>query len=107
MKIEFGINPNCSDATMRIDLTGQNSKKIEQLIKELRIRLSGDYKQRPGEWDGEEENTDPWSEGYIDRKRVFGIDALVITGDAPYNFGEEIGNVIKEYLPKVRIEYDV
>jgi hypothetical protein len=104
-EIEFGIWPSCSEATIRIKTDGQNKKKLDALIKELVKRLNQDLPpSNTGDWN-DEEGPEPWSEGYVQEKQIFGMGVLEITGDAPYNYGDDIIMVIKEYLPKAEIDW--
>jgi hypothetical protein len=113
VEIEIGINPNCSEATMNIKLDDQKELMISKLKNKLSLELSdGNYeppKKKQKEWDTEDEPEEKqefdWSEGYWNDTHVFGIRILRITGDAPYNFGEEIERVVKRYLPEAEIEW--
>jgi hypothetical protein len=106
--IEEGINPNCSEATIRILLKNQDEAKISQLIHKLRLEMSEsyDFEEKPQDWDGQKEEKEfDMSEGYIDREEIFGMDVLKITGDAPYNYSNEIDKIISRFLPKAKVEW--
>jgi len=107
MQIDIGINPNCSEATIRILLQGQNEKKIEALKNKLSLEIDKDYMpEEKSEWDGDPTREFDFSEAYINDKTIFGVRVLEISGDAPYNHGEEITSIIKRYLPKAEIEWN-
>jgi len=113
MKIEIGINPNCSEATIRIDVRGQDKKLVKKLITKLETELHETYGTKVAiksqDWDNDEDATKlkefDWSEGYVTMERIFGIDCIKINGDAPYNFGEEIETVVRRYLPNADLEW--
>lgn len=105
MQIEMGVQSNCSDATIRIKIDGQDPKKVKALIKELEKRLGEVDDPADKDWNDEESSFDPWSEGYITKKDIFGMNIIEITGDAPYNYSDDILAVIKKYLPKAKIDW--
>jgi hypothetical protein len=107
MKIETGINPNCSEATIRIALKGQKEAQIEALKAKLVLELNNDHDEHKlPEWDDDKKSPEfEFSEGYVSDKNIFGMRVLEISGDAPYNFGDEIEKIIHRYLPKAEIEY--
>ena len=113
MQIEYGINPNCSEATLRIALKGQKRADIDALMAKLEIEFNHDWSglesKKTGEWDDDkikQEYEFEWSEAYSEEKTIFGIPVLEIRGDAPYNFGEEILAVVHKYLPKAKYEWN-
>jgi hypothetical protein len=103
MKLEIGVSPNCSEATIRIRTDGQKAEKIQALIKELEEHMDPS-KLMPGEWD-DTDSEDQWSEGYVNERSIFGMNVLEISGDAPFNYGEQVFEVIKKYLPEAEAEY--
>lgn len=107
MIIEYGINPNCSDATIRISLKGQDEAKIKALKKKLDLELDGDdCSPKIGEWDDDKKKKEfDFSEGYIDDKSIFGMRVLEIRGDAPYNYGEDILGIVSRYIPTAKTEW--
>ena len=107
MKIECGLQVNCSEATMRIALGGQNEEKIEQLKDKLSIEF-GDCYIRPEDkqWDDEEKVKEyDLSEGYVNDKTIFGVRVLEINGDAPYNFGDQLQEIVERYLQNAKVEW--
>jgi acylphosphatase len=107
MIIEFGVNPNCSDATLRIALKGQDEAKIKALKKKLDLELNGDdYNPKVGEWDDDKKSKEfDFSEGFVDDKHIFGMRVLEIKGDAPYNYGDDILGIVARYLPTAKVEW--
>ena len=104
--IEFGCQANCSEATIRIDLRGEDKKKIRELVKKLEFEMT-DASPSSKDWDDEKDSKEfEMSEGYVSEKDIFGIPILEITGDAPFNFGDEIQEMIKRYLPKAKLEWE-
>lgn len=108
MQIEIGTNPNCSEATLRILTDKQDKVKANELYEKLYLELHGgpdpDSK-HIGDWDDEVLKAEfEWSEGYVDYETIFGMGVIKIWGDAPYNFHDEIMEVIKRYLPNAEIE---
>jgi hypothetical protein len=107
MESHFGINPNCSEAVIRINLTEQNRKQIDALYNKLCLELNQCNDSEEQEWEDIIEKKEfDWSDASVNEKTIFGISVLEINGDAPYNMGSEIETVIRRYLPKARIEGD-
>jgi hypothetical protein len=106
MKIAIGLQANCSESTIRLNLEKQPQKKIDELIHKLRVELAiPEYHEKQQDWDDQEDKKEyEWSEGYVYEKTIFGMPVLEISGDAPYNYGEEIEEVIRRYLPKAKME---
>ena len=108
MNYDIGIQSNCSEATVRINLAGQKSKAIKDLIKKLEFELNQDQhdKDEGHEWDDDKAKKEfEWSEAYVDEKTIFGVHVLEIKGDAPYNHAEEVEKVISRYLPDAELEW--
>ncbi len=107
--IEEGIWANCSEATIRIRTSMIDKKIIKKLVEKLAFELADHYDRQnegPGDWDDEEIKREfDWSEGYICEDMLFGIEHIKISGDAPYNFGNEIEEVIKRYISDPDMEY--
>lgn len=104
-KVEYGVQSNCSEATIRIRTDGQKPGKVDALVKELDRRLNMvDSEPSTGDWD-DEITDDPWSEGYVNQNNIFGVNMIEITGDAPFNYGDQIIEVIKQYLPDADLEF--
>lgn len=101
----IGIQANCSEATVRINITGQDRKNIDSLIDKLQYELGQSDELKDKEWDDDGKEFE-FSEGYVSEKKIFGVRVLEISGDAPYNFGEEIVGIIRKYLPKAKIEWE-
>jgi hypothetical protein len=110
MIIESGINPNCSEATMRIKLDGQDQKKIDGLIEKLNLELNNNYditSSKQSNWDDEATTKEfEFSEAYVSVNDIFGIRVLEISGDAPYNMGDDMEKLVRRYLPKAKIEWN-
>jgi len=103
--MELGCQVNCSEATIRIDLRGEDEKKIKQLIEKLELEMT-DISPSSKDWDDEKDNKEfEMSEGYVSQKDIFGLPILEITGDAPFNFSDDIETMIKRYLPKAKMEW--
>ena len=110
--IESGINPNCSETTVRIQTDDQNEEQVQKLIEKLELELDCDYYNEPIEepnWD-DEKPKDPvkefdMTEGSVYNETIFGINCIRISGDAPYNCGQDLMNIIKRYLPHARTEW--
>lgn len=108
MKVEIGIQANCSEATLRINLTGQKGKNINDLKEKLYLELNQDQhaKDEAHDWDDEEAKKEfDWSEAYINDSMIFGIRVLEIKGDAPYNYNDELAQVVERYLPDAKTEW--
>jgi hypothetical protein len=105
MNIDLGIMPSCSEATIRLNLNGQNKKKIQELIEKLELEMTEEGISA-GEWDDDTKKKEfELSEGYVEEKNIFGTNVLEINGDAPYNFHDEINQIIDRYLPDVEREW--
>lgn len=105
---DIGIQSNCSEATVRINLSGQKDKDILALKTKLELELNDNsYAQDEGhEWDDDKARKEfDWLEAYFTDKTIFGTRVLEIKGDAPYNHAEEIEKVINRYLPKAEREW--
>jgi len=111
MIIENGINPNYSEATIRVDIRGQDRGKVEELIEKLRFEMTYDsitesLKKHVEDWDDQVKKKEfEMSDGYAEVKNIFGTEVLEITGDAPFNFGDDIEKIIDRYIPKAKREY--
>ena len=77
------INPNCSEAVVRIDLRGLNMAKATILQMELEKMVE--------EYDYDTE---------IYRSRFFEIPLIVVSGDMPYNDSAKLSNLIDKYTKK-------
>lgn len=104
MILEYGPQSNCSEATIHIDLRGQDKKKIKELINKLELEFHNDIGEVK-DWDDEKGKEFELSEGYVSEKSIFGTKLLVIQGDAPYNYPDEIEEIINRYLPKAKREW--
>lgn len=110
MIVEIGSNPNCSEATIRIDLTGQNEKDIKALVKKLNIEFdTSDWnKPKTHDWDDEKVKSEKefdLSEAYVSYENIFGKETLRIHGDAPFNFADDVEEIINRYLPKAERQW--
>jgi hypothetical protein len=95
---------------VRIRVDGIDQKVISSLIEKLEIELDQDSfgrSEEAGDWDDEKVSKKEfeWSEGYVTRETIFGVDCIKISGDAPYNFGEEIGTVIDRFIENADTEW--
>lgn len=85
MIIENSLNPNCSEAVMRIKADQLSKKKQNQLFKELEKAIKKyDY--------------DTW----VSEATIFGIGCFEIKGDMPYNDPKTLEAIIKKY----EVEYE-
>jgi hypothetical protein len=110
MIIDAGVQANCSEATMRIKIGDQDEAKIDALIAKLNFELSNEYSSiessRRSDWDGEKEAKEfDFSEAYVKCDTIFGTSVLEISGDAPYNMGDDMEKLVRRYLPKAEIEW--
>jgi hypothetical protein len=107
MELDIGINPNCSEATVRVHIDGQKKRDVNALEKKLEFELNNDYDpDKVGEWDEEKKKYEfDLSEGYINRENIFGVNVLKISGDAPYNHSEDIMTIVRRYLPYAEIQW--
>jgi len=106
MKLEIGIQANCSEATIRIALKGVPEAKLKALKAKLTLELNNNIKDvKNQDWDDEDKREFDFSEGYISEISIFGMHVLEITGDAPYNFSKELGKIIYRYIPNAKTEW--
>lgn len=108
MIIENGINPNCSEAIVRIKTNGEDPKKVKELYDKIAFELYQNPEDEDivGDWDDEKPKREfDWAETYIDQETIFGTECIKINGNAPYNCSEEILRVIEKYLPGADIEW--
>lgn len=89
MKIEIGINPNCSEATIRFRTNKLTKNQEEELFKTLESFV---------EKYGYETN--------VFRSKIFNIECITVDGDAPYNDSIGLMNAIKSlpFIDKVEIQ---
>jgi len=88
------LNPNCSEATVRINISNLNEDEIEELRQAIEcLCMSHNYE--PAECDT-----------YTDS--VFGIKTIVVSGDFPYNYGDDIDILIEKARQKFKkvIDYE-
>jgi|GEM_PF-2736169 len=83
---EILLNPNCSEAIVRIDLRGLNIPRVSSLFSELEKAIG--------------EDSDTW----INEKTIFGIPVLTIDGNMPYNDSETLNKIIDRYTDKYEYE---
>lgn len=91
MKIEIGISPNCSEATIRFQTTKLTKEQEEQLYEALTAFVEKyDY------------------ETSVFRSNIFGIKCITVDGDAPYNNYDDMMAAVKDlkFMDKVKIESD-
>jgi hypothetical protein len=87
MKVENSLNPNCSEAVMRIRTDRLSAEEKERLYNTL---------------DGAIKNYD--YETYINEGTSFGVQIITVSGDMPFNKSEELENITSSY--DVDIESD-
>jgi hypothetical protein len=104
MQIEMGINANCSEATIYIDLKNQDKRKVRELVKKLEFEMTY-HGPEDEDWDIDEPHEFELSEGSVEYDKIFGREILRISGDAPFNYPDELEKVIRRYLPKAKMEY--
>jgi len=110
------LNPNCSEATMRIKLDNLNQTEKKQVIHLIDTikRLSD------GAEDGdisediiktkfnidEEEAKNKWWDTYWQVKDIFGTECIEIKGETPYNESEWLNEQLKklDFHNKLQIE---
>lgn len=89
------LYPNCSEATMRINISKlpeTEIKKLEKLFKDL-----NESKDEDG-YNSFADNTS-W-----DIQKIFGIKVLVCKGDYPFNNGDELNEAVKKAVPMLKEE---
>lgn len=89
MKIERGINPNCSEAIVRFRTDKLNQEEEAKLFEVIRAYV------------------DKYNyETSVYRNMIFGIKCITVDGDAPYNDEDGLrGSVRKlKFIKKVEIE---
>jgi len=94
---EMNLNPNCSEATMRINLKNLTKAEIKQLSNLLDC-LS---------MESEKDEESKWYETSFSKENIFGISVMVIKGETPYSEGEWLEDQLKN-LPfghLLEIEY--
>ena len=105
MKIEIGIQANCSEATMRIKLKGHDSKKVEKLIEKFQIECDDYFDEKKTEWDNDELKKEfNFYETSVFEETIFGTKVLTIKGDAPYNSYDDCMTIINRYLKNPIVE---
>jgi len=92
MKEKLTLNPNCSEQTLRIDLSNLNEeekKALQDLVDGL-------------------EDDEEWYDTYSTTKDIFGTPVLEIDGATPYNNQDWLEDMLKKlpFWGKVRYEYD-
>jgi len=89
MKVERGINPNCSESIMRFGTAKLTKEEEEKLFETLSTFV-------------EKYNY----ETSVYRNMIFGIKCITVDGDAPYNDITGINKSIKKlsFMNKVTIE---
>ena len=80
MIIENSLNPNCSEAVLRIKVENMDKKEKEKMIKELQKAVKKyDY------------------ETYVETNKIFDTDLVVVYGDMPYNNPDPLGKIADKY----------
>lgn len=86
MRIERGINPNCSEATIRFNTKKLTQKEEEKLYKALEAYIK-EYSY----------------ETYVSRNNIFNIPCITVQGDAPYNDGDKLMGIVNDLPFKNKI----
>ena len=91
MKIEIGINPNCSEATVRF----RTDKLTKEQEKELFDTLTS-YVDKYG------------YETSVFRGEIFGIKCVTVSGDAPHNDSDNMMASVKDlkFINRVKTEWE-
>lgn len=86
------LNPNCSEAIMRLRIDKLKEKEIEKIENQME------------EMEGEEW----WAETNWKRMKIFGIEAIEISGNAPFNNPDNIKGKLEKlpFFKKITIEED-
>ena len=105
MEIDFDIQNNCSEATIRVLTDGQDKKKVKALLADLDKMFDENSDWYQSEWEDEPAKLDDYYEGYFDTECLFGKMMIKISGDAPYNNGDAIFALIEKHLPKAETDY--
>lgn len=89
MKIEIGINPNCSEATVHFRTDKLTEKQEEELFDALDSFVK--------EYDYETS---------VSKGKIFGIKCITVDGNAPYNDYQGMIDAVKDltFMKKVKIE---
>lgn len=89
MRIEIGINPNCSELTVRFRTDKLTKKEEEKLFNALEVFVK-EYNY----------------ETAVSRDTIFGIKCITVDGDAPYNNSDGMIAATKNFnfMNKVKIE---
>ena len=108
MIIETGVQANCSELTMRINVNKVSPEIIEKLLTKLRLECDDFYntnEEEKSEWDDQEKSKEfEWYETSVSEEKIFGTNVVTIDGNAPYNSFDEVVSVIKRYIKKPIIE---
>ena len=89
MRIETGINPNCSEGIVRFRTDKLTTEQEEELLNALKSFV-------------EEYNY----ETSVYKAKIFGIKCITVDGDAPYNDHDNLIKVAEkfDFMDKVKIE---
>jgi hypothetical protein len=93
------LNPNCSEATMRLDLTGLTKEEINKL-EELLAKVEEEHSSS----DNDDENW--WFETSWATKDIFGKKVIEIRGDTPFNNSDKLLDEIQKLPFKIPWEID-
>ena len=86
------LNPNCSEATVYLDVTKLSERELQVLLEYLE-RL---------------ESSDEWYDTNVDVNTLFGLKVVRISGETPYNYTEWLIDSLKAlpFWNKMRWEYE-
>lgn len=109
---------NCSEATMRINLSDYSESEIAKLKKILEDLSEEAEKEDEGGDENKDNNNSNslrnedgdlmWYETSWDEETLFGIKVISINGETPYNYGEELEAFLKKkcyFIKDKDIEY--
>lgn len=88
------LNPNCSEAVMRLRTSKLTKEETAKLLEKLKSFEDG--------------KDDDWGETWSEESTVFGVPHIKVDGNAPYNNPEKIHGVLEALgiAGKVEVETD-
>ena len=111
MQIEYGVNPDCSESTVRINVTDIDENKILALLEKLEFECTEDFsvilEEEQQEWDGLglQREYDMSSDTYVKLETIFGKKIITISGNAPYNNSEDLSSIVLKHIKNPEIEW--
>ena len=89
------LNPNCSEATMRLNITDLPENVVKKIVKAI--------EQVKNENDGDEGGNGWWYDTWYSIDYIFNTRVITISGDAPYNHYDELVEELGKKLDVVTI----